>query len=104
MRGETAARDARDDVDFIEQTDLVAFRPDHLGAAKEFQNAVGKGRGAGTPAGEGKDDQVVLILCLGVPRFETVGPGAVDLRNRHVDRAAGATGKHDGSGKNEQKK
>ena len=70
QRGETAARHAGDDVDFVEQPDLVALRSDDLGASQEFQHAIRKCGSARAAAREGEDDQVVLVLvpAPGAPR------------------------------------
>ena len=98
--GEAAARHAGDDVDLVEQAALVALRPDHLGAPQELEHAVRKGGSARAAAREGEDDQAVLVLDLRLVRLEAIAGLRVGLRDRRVDRTAGAAAEQQqGSGK-----
>ncbi len=89
QRGEAAARYAGDDVDFVEQAGLVAFRPDDLGVAQELEDAVRKGGGARAAAREREDDQVLLVLVRCLARLEAVAGPHVGLRDRRIDRTGG---------------
>ena len=95
QRGEAAARHAGDDVDCVEQADLVALRPDDLGAPQELQHAVGKRGGARAAAREGEDDQVVLVFGLAPGASRNDSPCRVGLRDRRIDRAGGAAAQQD---------
>src|SRR5207302_8135647 len=55
QRGETAARHAGDDVDFVEEAHFVPLRSDDLGTPKKLQNAIRKRRSTRAPTREGED-------------------------------------------------
>ena len=88
--GEAAAGHAGDDVHAIEQAHAAAVGRDDLGASQVLEHPVREGRGACAPAREGQDDQVLLVAGVLLPRLVGVARVSAGLRDRRVDRAAGA--------------
>ncbi|EXI73393.1 MAG: hypothetical protein AW07_02605 [Candidatus Accumulibacter sp. SK-11] len=91
-RSEAAARDAGDHVHCVDQAKPGAIRCHDLGAPQELQHPIRERGSTCATAGEGKYDQSVLTLEVLLARLEGVAAVRIDLRDRRVDRAAGAAG------------
>jgi hypothetical protein len=94
QRGEASARNAGDDIHFVEQAHLVPARPDDFCPLQKLEDSVRERRRARAAAGECEDDKVFLALEVPLARQKRITRVRVRLRNRGIDRTRGTAAEH----------
>jgi hypothetical protein len=103
-RGDAAAGDGGDDVDFVEEGAGLAGWGGVNGRFLEgLEDAVGECRGTGTASGEGEDDEGVITIFIGCGKVaEAIAGVVIEVGEGGVDWIMSTTGVA-GSGKKNEK-